>query len=807
MPKRRETPKGCETKMSGKSVAASSPDLAGELIGQSVPRVEDARLLRGQARFIDDIVLHDMLHAVFARSRSAHARITRLDTAAAKAVPGVHAVLVYADLRPLLTCERIPLALAAAAVKFDAEPICLVRDEATYVGEPVALVVADSRRIAEDAAALIEIDYDELPVVTDPHDGLQPGAPRARLDCPDNLTAEHVVKYGDVERVFAAATHRFSERFRMEKGGGFSIEPRGVIARYDAAEDLLTVWDGTQTPHRAKTVMVQTFGLAEHQLRVIAPDVGGGFGPKAVFHPEEIAIPAAARLLRRPVKWFEDRLESFTATVQERRQIWDVEVAFDADGKLGGIRGRIYHDHGANVPYGVALPYNGITNMIGPYVLPALHLTASLCLTNMVPVAPTRGAGRPQGTFVMERVLDRIAKTLNLSRDEVRRRNLIAPEKMPYATPIKQRDGSVMTYDSGDYPQCQRRALAAADWDGFAARRAAALREGRLLGIGLANYVEGTGRGPFESTALRIGASGQIIVSTGATAQGQGTKTMLAQLAGSVFGVSPDRVHVVDGDTAATPLGLGAFASRQAVTAGNAAFLAAQSVADKAKAVAAVMLEVAPEDLELKDGDVRVAGVPELKKSLAEIARALGGLPGFALPGNMNPGLAAAVDYQPLGMTYTNGTHIAEAEVNPISGAVKILRYTVVHDCGRMINPMMVEGQVRGGVVHGIGMTLFELMRFDESGQPLTGTLADYLLPTADVVPRIDIHHMESPTPLNPLGVKGAAESGTIGAPSVIVSAIEDALRPLDIRITELPILPSRLRALIRAAQKSAQRA
>ena len=792
--------------MSGKSLgaAASSPELSGELIGQSVPRVEDARLLRGEARFIDDIVLPDMLHAVFARSRSAHARIKRVDTAAAKGLPGVHAVLLYADLRPHLTCDRIPLALAAAAVKFDAEPVCLVDDEACYVGEPIALVVADDRRTAEDAAALIDVDYDELPAVTDPRDGLRPGAPRARLDCPDNLTAEHVVKYGDVERVFARAAHRIRDEFRMEKGGGFSIEPRGVIARYDATEDLLTVWDGTQTPHRAKTVMVQTLGLAEHQLRVIAPDVGGGFGPKAVFHPEEIAIPAAALLLRRPIKWIEDRLESFTATVQERRQIWDVEVAFDAEGRLGGIRGRIYHDHGANVPYGVALPYNGITNMIGPYVLPALHLTASLCLTNMVPVAPTRGAGRPQGTFVMERALDRIAKILNLTRDEVRRRNFIAPERMPYATPIKQRDGGVMTYDSGDYPECQRRALQAADWHGFEARRATAWREGRLLGIGLANYVEGTGRGPFESSAIRIGPSGQIIVASGATAQGQGTKTMLAQLAASVFGVAADRVHVVDGDTVATPLGLGAFASRQAVTAGNAAYLAAQSVAEKAKAAASVMLEAALEDLELKDGDVRVIGVPKMKKSLAEIARALGGLPGFALPGNLNPGLAASFDYQPAGMTYTNGTHIAEAEVNPISGAVKILRYTVVHDCGRMINPMMVEGQVRGGVVHGIGMTLFELMRFDDSGQPLTGTLADYLLPTADVAPRVDIHHMESPSPLNPLGVKGAAESGTIGAPSVIVSAIEDALRPLDLRIAELPILPARLRMLIREAQRTA---
>jgi carbon-monoxide dehydrogenase large subunit len=779
-----------------------SSDLRGGMIGRSVPRVEDARLLRGEGRYVDDVVLPDMLHATFVRSRLAHARIRSVDASAAKVLPGVHAVLSYADLRSRLTSDRIPLALPGAAIKFNAEPSCLAVDEVCYVGEPILLVVADCRRTAEDAAALIDIDYDELPAVTDPRDGLAAGAPRARLDCPDNLTAEHLIDYGEPDRVFAKAPHRFSERFNLHKGGGFSIEPRGLIATYDQTENLLTVWDSTQMPHRAKSVLVQALGLLEHQVRVLAPDVGGGFGPKAVFHPEELAIPAATLLLHRPIKWIEDRLESFTATVQERLQIWEMEVAFDAKGKLQGIRGRLYHDHGANVPYGVALPYNAATNLIGPYVLPAYRLVISLCLTNMVPVAPTRGAGRPQGTFVMERILDRIAATLGLARDEVRRRNLIPAERMPYATPVRQRDGSVMTYDSGDYPECQRRALAAADWDGFPQRRDGARREGRWLGIGLSNYVEGTGRGPFESVAIRIGPSGQIMVSTGATAQGQGTQTMLAQLAASAFGVTADAIHVVCGDTAATPLGLGAYASRQAVTAGNAAYLAAKSVADKAKAAASFMLEASPEDLEFQDGDVRVRGVPKLKKSLAEIARALSGVPGYALPGNLAPGLAGAVDYQPIGMTYTNGSHVAEVEVNPISGSVQLTRYVVVHDCGRMINPMMVEGQVCGGVVHGIGATLFEWMRFDDAGQPLTGTLADYMLPTADVVPRIEIHHMESPSPLNPLGVKGAAESGTIGAPSVIVSAIEDALRPLDVRITDLPVTPVRLRALIRQAQK-----
>lgn len=780
----------------------TSGESLGPLIGRSIPRIEDARLLRGLGRYVDDIVVPDMLHGVFVRSRMAHARIRNIDIAAAKAMPGVVGVLLYADLRPLLTSDRIPLALPAAAIKFDVEPTCLAIGEVSYVGEPIALVLAENRRLAEDAVALVEVSYDELPVVTDPRDGLAPDAPQARLDCTDNLTAEHVIRYGEIDQAFSNAAHRFSEEFSLDKGGGFSIEPRGLVAHFNPVEDLLTVWDSTQMPHRAKSILVKALGLVENQVRVVAPEVGGGFGPKAVFHPEELAIPATALALRRPIKWIEDRLESFTATVQERRQIWDVEAAFDADGKLRGIRGRLYHDHGANVPYGVALPYNAATNLIGPYVLPAFHLIISLCLTNMVPVAPTRGAGRPQGTFVMERILDRIASTLGLDRDEVRRRNLIAPEHMPYATAVRQRDGSTMTYDSGNYPECQRRALQAADWETFPQRRETARREGRWLGMGLCNYVEGTGRGPFESAAVRIGPSGQIVVSTGATAQGQGTKTMMAQLVANALGVSAGSIRVIDGDTAATPLGLGAYASRQAVTAGNAAHLAALSVADKAKAAAAGMLEVSPDDLELENGEVRVVGIPELKTSLANIARALGGVPGFALPANLAPGLAAAVDYQPLGMTYTNGTHVAEVEVNPISGAVRIVRYVVIHDCGRMINPMMVEGQVRGGVVHGIGATLFEWMRFDESGQPQSGTFADYMLPTADVVPRIEIHHMESPSPLNPLGVKGAAESGTIGAPSTIVSAIEDALRPLEVRITDLPVTPARLRALIRAAQR-----
>jgi len=780
-------------------VAGSS---ASSLIGRRIARLEDPRLLRGQGAFVDDIELSGLLHAAFLRSPHAHARIWRIDAAAARAAPGLRAVLTHAELRPLLTADRIPLALPSPAIRFDVDPPCLAAAETCHVGEPIALVVAASRALAEDAVRLIEVAYEPLPVVLDPRAGLEPGAPKARLECPDNLVARHAIEYGEVDAAFAAAAHTVSQCFRLNKGGGHSIETRGVLAQFDARERALTVWDGTQMPHRAKAILVAALGLAEHQVRVIAPDVGGGFGPKAVFYPEELAVPAAAMLLGAPVKWTEDRAENFTATAQEREQIWDMQAAFDGAGRLLAVRGEMFHDHGAATPYGVALPYNAATNLIGPYILPAYRLIVSLCLTNMVPASATRGAGRPQGTFVMERLLDRAARDLALSRDEIRARNLIAPERMPYATPVKQRDGSAMVYDSGDYPASQAKALAAAGLADFPARQQAARQQERAIGLGLGNYVEGTGRGPLESAAVRVGPSGKIVVTTGASAQGQGTCTMLAQLVAGVLGTRPEEIHVIAGDTAASPLGLGAFASRQAVTAGNAVHLAALAVAEKAKHAASALIEAAAADLELADGMVRVKGVPGLGRSLAELAHAVSGVPGYALPGNIAPGLAAAIDYQPVAMTYCNGTHVCEAEVDRETGAVRLLRYVVVHDCGRMINPLMVEGQVLGGVVHGIGAALFERMRFDALGQPQTASYADYLLPTCDVVPLIEIHHMESPSPLNPLGVKGAAESGTVGALNAIVSAIEDALLPLDVRITDLPVTPPRLLALIREAEE-----
>jgi len=768
------------------------------LIGKKVRRVEDEALLTGRGQFVDDIHLPGMLHAHFVRSPVAHAKINSVDVEGALGMPGVRAVYLYDDLAKHHTTPRIPLAFASKGLAYDVEPTVLAHGELTYVGEPVAMIVAESRALAEDAAGYVYVDYDPLPVVTSARAGIQPDSPTARSDVPHNQVAETGVKYGDIDAAFANAAHVVRETFDVHKGGGHSIEGRALLATFDRVQDLLTVWDANQMPHRARAVLVSALGLSERQVRVLTPDVGGGFGPKGGFYQENLAVPTAARLLGAPVKWIEDRYENFLSCYLEQEQVWDMEAAFDPQGRLLGVRGTLYHDHGAHTPYGIAIPYNSATNFIGPYVLPAYDLRVLLSLTNKVPCTATRGAGRSQGTFVMERLLDRAASQLGIARDEIRRRNFVQPSQMPYEVPVKMRDGSTMLYDSGDYPECQRRALEVAS-EGFEERRAAARARGKLLGLGIGNYVEGTGRGPYESGSVTVGESGRIVVTTGATAQGQGTKTMLAQIVAEVFNTDIEKVHVIVGDTQANPLGLGAYASRQAVTAGNAVLESARQVVNKAKLAAASMLEVAPEDIDLQDGELGVKG-SDLKMPLARIAKALAGVPGFAMPGNMKPGLSINTDYLAQTLTHSNGSHVAEVEVDPDTGLVEVKRYTVVHDCGRIINPQGVDGQVLGGVVHGIGATLYEWMRYDSQGQPLAVTYADYLLPVADVVPRIRIEHMESPSPLNPLGAKGAGEAGTIGAPGAIIAAVEDALAGYDIFIRDLPLTPYRLVELIAQA-------
>jgi len=775
------------------------------MFGARVKRIEDPALLRGRGRFVDDIQLPDLLHAAFVRSPHAHARIHGLDAAAALAVPGVHRVLTLADLRPHVATLRLPVAQPSAAIRQVLDPWILAEDEVCHVGEPVAVVIAENRYIAEDAAQLVAVDYEPLPAAVDARDAARPDAPRAHAGAPDNVVGAMTVTYGDVDAAFAKAAHTVKLSLKQHRGCGHALECRGVVAQFDAIEDRLTVWAGTQMAHRMQSILVALLQADEDKVRVVAPDVGGGFGPKFVCYPEDAVIPIAAKILGRPVKWIEDRREHFIATTQERDQYWDVEAAADGDGRLLAIRGALVHDHGAYSPYGVNLPYNSATNLIGPYVLPAYRLEIALIATNKVSATPVRGAGRPQGTFVMERIMDALARKLALERTEIRRRNLIPADRMPYTVPIKTRDGAAMTYDSGDYPACQARALEASGYARFAAEKARAAEGGRRIGIGVANYVEGTGRGPFESALVRIGPSGRVSIFTGATAQGQGLKTALAQICAAQLGVHPEDITVVAGDSATVPLGLGAFASRQAVTAGNSVHIAARTVRDKALQVAGHLLEAAPEDLELSAGRVRVKGA-DLSVALSDVAKAVAGMPGFSLPGGLEPGLESLVNWQPPTLVYCNGTHVATVEVDVETGAIRILSYVVVHDSGRLINPMIVDGQVVGGAVHGIGGTLFEWMGYDETGQPVTTNFAEYLLPAAPEMPRFDIHHMESPSPLNPLGVKGAGEGGTIPAAAAIVSAIEDALEPFGVVIDELPVTPARLIKFIQDCRESGQK-
>jgi carbon-monoxide dehydrogenase large subunit len=776
--------------------APASPG-RGEIFGARVKRVEDPALLRGRGRFIDDIHLPGMLHAAFVRSPHAHAEINGISIDAALSVDGCRGVYTIDDLSPHVERETLPVGMPSSALRQVLDPPVLARREVCHVGEPVAVVVADDPYSAEDAAHAVDVDYRVLAAASECGESLEAESALAHLGAADNVVGEFTLEYGDCRQAFAEAPHVFAETFFQHKGLGHAIECRGVIARWDGLDERLTVWSGTQMAHRARAVLADLLGWDEERIRVIAPDVGGGFGPKFVFYPEEAVVPLLAKLLDRPVKWIEDRREHFLAATQERDQHWAVEVAADAGGKLLGLRGKLIHDHGAYTPYGINLPYNSATNLIGPYELPNYALDVTLVATNKTPVTPVRGAGRPQGTFVMERMLDRIASELRLDRVEVRRRNLIGPEQMPYRTPVRTRDGSAMTYDSGDYPGCMDDALSRAGYEGFSIRRDEARRQGRYLGIGIANYVEGTGRGPFESAKVRIAPSGRVFVYSGATAQGQGVATALAQVCAQQLGVPMERIAVETGDSSEVPFGLGAFGSRQAVTAGSAVHVASGAVKEKAAKVAAHLLEVSEEDIEFSDGAAHVRGVRDLSMPLGDIAAALAGLPGLSLPGTDEPGLEATTNYAPETLTYCNGTHVAEVEVDPETGAVEILNYVVAHDSGRLINPMIVEGQIIGGYAHGLGNALLERMVFDGAGQPQTITFADYLLPTSTTVARADLIHRQSPSPFNPLGVKGAGEGGTIPTPAAIVSAIENALSPFSVRISECPITPKRIVELI----------
>jgi len=768
--------------------------------GARIARLEDPALLTGRGRFVDDIRLAGALHACFVRSPHAHAKIRAIDTSAARALPGVHAVLTADDLPARMARNEIPMLVPNPSIATPRTQLALARREVCYVGQTIAVAIADNRYLAEDAAAAVNVEFEVLPAVSDCREAARPGAPPTHSDLASNIAAVVPMSYGDVEAAFAGAAYVFEDELFLHRGGAVTLEGRAVLATYDGGADILTVWSATQTPHLCRATLADLFERDLEAIRVIAPHVGGGFGTKAPFYAEEAVIPAVAMKLCRPIAWQEDRREHFLSATQERDQYWKVAVAVDDEGKILGLSGTMLHDSGAFLPWGIIVPYIAATTFPGPYVVPAYRIEATVVLTNRVPTTVVRGAGRPQAVFAMERLMDRLARELKLDRAELRRRNMIVPEQMPYSVGLTFRDGKPLIYASGDFPKSQERALALAAYAEFPLRRSKAGTEGHYLGIGLANYVEGTGLGPFEGVTVRVLPNGKVAVATGATTQGQGTRTTLSQIVADEVSCRIEDIVMTVGDTAAISQGVGAFASRQAINAGSSALIAGANVRKQIIALAARLLGLPEPDIEVEDGRATARGGNKPSITFGELARAAQGMPGFSFAVEQTPGLEHTAYFTPPQASYCNGTHIAEVAVDPFTGGVRLLRYTVAHDSGRIINPLIVDGQVQGGVAHGIGNALFEQMKYNQGAQPLTTTFQDYLLPTALDVPGCDIEHVETPNPLNPLGVKGAGEGGTIPAPAAIISAVEDALSAFGVRFTEMPLTPDRIVDALRKA-------
>lgn len=775
--------------------------------GEPIKRNEDPRLLTGRGTFVDDIRPPGLLHAAFLRSPFAHARILSIRTEKARALPGVVAVYTHADLPPALQ-EPLPKLIPHPALIHHKTQYALAPDKVRHVGEPIAVVIAENRYVAEDALELIEVEYDPLPPVVDLEQAIQPDAPLVHEDAGTNVCAHYTQRVGNVEEAFAKAAYVFTERFVIDRGTAAPMECRGVVAQWEPKMRQLTVWDSTQAPIPIRNGLARLFGLPQSSVRVIAPDIGGGFGPKIMmFYPEEVVVPFAAMQLERPVKWIEDRLENFVAMNQEREQIHEASIAVDKEGRILGVKTVFLYDAGAYIPYGLIVPIVASTTLPGPYKIPNYHCEFRAVFTNKTIVSPYRGAGRPHGVFVMERLMDRVARELNLDRAEVRRRNFIQPDEFPYDVGLIYQDNAPLIYDSGNYPACLEKTLEMIGYDRWPSERERYRREGRYVGLGLACYVEGSGIGPYEGCRVTVEPSGKVYAATSVGTQGQGHFTSFAQIIADILSVPVEDVTITTGDSGAFSWGTGTFASRAAVVAGNAVALAAQAVREKALRVAATLLEARVEDLELRDGRVFVRGVPGRSLSLGEIAVAANPLRGTIPEEWEQPGLEATRYFAPPRGTFSNGVHAAILEVDIHTGMINILKYVVVHDCGRIINPMILDGQIRGGVAQGIGNAFYEKLVYDENGQLLTRTFMDYLLPTAMEVPEVEIAHVETPSPLNPLGVKGAGEAGTIPVPAVFASAIDDALAEFGVRITEMPLSPNRLLEIIRTARERSKEA
>ncbi len=775
--------------------------MATRYFGQRIKRNEDLRLLTGQALFVDDVELPNMLHAAFYRSSYAHGRINSIDVSAAKARPGVVGVYTAEDLGdywqpgPLLVPPPPTIERKIFNQRTQAP---LAKDKVRHAGEPIVMVVAESRYLAEDALADIWVDIDPLPAVVDLEYALSDEAPLIHEDLPSNLAAHVIQEKGNYEEAVKQADLVIKRRLLYDRGTAAAMENRGIVAQWDHKSGQLTVWDTTQAPIFIRNGLAAMLGLSEHQVRVIAPFIGGGFGPKIMmFYPEETLLPWVSMRLNRPVKWIEDRQENFFATTQERGQIHDVELALTKEGRILGLKQVFIHDSGAYDPYGLTVPINSQANALGPYDTPNYYGEFRVAFTNKPIVTPYRGAGRQHGVFVIERLLDIAAKELGLSPVDIRRRNFILPEAFPYSHDIIFQDFAPLTYDSGNYQPALDKAVELIGYEQFVAEEQPRLRaQGKKVGIGIAAYVEGTGIGPYEGARITVGGSGKVSVVTGIGTQGQGHFTSFAQIVADEVGVDVRDVHLVTGDTDQFHWGAGTFASRGAVVAGSAIHAAAGEVRKKILKLAGEKLEAAAEDLELTDGEVRVKGAPKTAIKLGDLARQANPLRGAVKPGT-EPGLEATAYFGPESGTTANGVHALIVEVDPETLLVQIKKYVVVHDCGRVINPLILDGQIHGGVAQGIGNAFYEQLHFDENGQLLNASFMDFLLPTSLDVPQIEIGHVETPSPLNPLGIKGAGEAGAIPAAAVFAQAVENALQAEGIEIFEIPLSPNRLFELV----------
>jgi len=764
----------------------------------AVRRREDPRLITGAGEFVDDLRVPGCLHAAMLRSPHAHARIRAIDVAAARRSPGVVGVYVAADLGP--AGAPMPIYAPHPALPVPCKIMPLARDRVRFVGEPVAVVIADDVYRAWDALDLVRVEYDPLPAVVDVEAALAPGAPILHEEIGSNLVAEWRQRVGDVDAVLRAAPVTVRARVRLARGGAHPLEPRSLVAQWKDAR--LTVWGAVQMVHRHRGVLADQLGLPEEHVRVIAPpDVGGGFGTKGMYYPEYVAVAELARQLGRPVKWIETRREHTLVACVERDQVHDVEIAATRDGRLLGLRDDFLHEMGAYTISGLNLLQNAMIHSVGSYVIPALDLRFRGVMTCTTPAGAYRGAGRPYGTALIERAMDALARELGMDPVALRRRNLIPADRHPYATGLNTAGRGPVDYDSGDYPRCMDLALEALDLPA-ARREQARLREqGRYLGIGVVNYVEATATVPNESAVVRVHPDGAVTVVSGAAPQGQGHVTMFSRLVGRQLGVDADAIEVLTGDTALVHTGGGTYGSRTAAIGGSAALLASRAVLAKARRVAAHLLEAAPADLVVEDGRFSVRGLPSRALGWREVAAAAhaGRVPGEAA------GLEDTQVFSVEQSSYANGTHAVVLEVDPETGAVTILRWIVAHDCGHVLEPGIVEGQIHGAVVQGLPDALNVQLAYDDGGQRLTATLMDYTLATAaDAPPVFELRHLETPTPLNPLGAKGAGEGGIMPVHPLIAQAIEDAVAPFGCaRIERVPVTRADVYAMVRAARQA----